>query len=44
MKSGYNTLLASVKEPTARAIQQAADDLGTHGVEGIILNFPTAVV
>jgi DNA-binding LacI/PurR family transcriptional regulator len=43
MKSGYNTLLASVNEPTAGAIKRAADDLGTHGVEGIILNVPTVV-
>jgi DNA-binding LacI/PurR family transcriptional regulator len=43
MKCGYNTLLASVNEPTARAIKRAADDLGTHGVEGIILNVPTTV-
>ena len=43
MKCGYNTLLASVNEPTARAIKGAADDLGTHGVEGIILNVPTTV-
>ena len=43
MKCGYNTLLASVSEPTVKAIKRAADDLGTHGVEGIILNVPTAV-
>src|SRR5208282_2489172 len=43
MKSGYNTLLASVTEPTVKAITRAADDLRTHGVEGIILNVPTAV-
>jgi DNA-binding LacI/PurR family transcriptional regulator len=43
MKSGYNTLLASITEPTVKAIQRAADDLRTHGVEGIILNVPTAV-
>jgi DNA-binding LacI/PurR family transcriptional regulator len=43
MKSGYNTLLASISEPSVRAIQRAADDLRTHGVEGIILNVPTAV-
>jgi DNA-binding LacI/PurR family transcriptional regulator len=43
MKSGYNTLLASVTEPTVKAIKRAADDLRTHGVEGIILNVPTAV-
>ena len=43
MKCGYNTLLASVNEPSVKAIKRAADDLGTHGVEGIILNVPTAV-
>ncbi len=43
MKSGYNTLLASITEPSVQAIQRAADDLRTHGVEGIILNVPTAV-
>ena len=43
MKSGYNTLLASINEPTVKAVQRAADDLRTHGVEGIILNIPTAV-
>jgi DNA-binding LacI/PurR family transcriptional regulator len=43
MKSGYNTLLASITEPTVKAIRRAADDLRTHGVEGIILNVPTAV-
>ena len=43
MKSGYNTLLASVNEPTVKAIKRAADDLWSHGVEGIILNVPTAV-
>jgi DNA-binding LacI/PurR family transcriptional regulator len=43
MKSGYNTLLASITEPTFTAIKRAADDLRTHGVEGIILNVPTAV-
>jgi DNA-binding LacI/PurR family transcriptional regulator len=43
MKSGYNTLLASVPEPTVSAIKRAADDLRAHGVEGIILNVPTAV-
>ena len=40
---GYNTLLASVNEPTVKAIKRAADDLWSHGVEGIILNVPTAV-
>jgi len=43
MKSGYNTLLASITEPTVKSIKRAADDLRTHGVEGIILNVPTAV-
>jgi DNA-binding LacI/PurR family transcriptional regulator len=43
MKSGYNTLLASITEPSVQAIQRAADDLRSHGVEGIILNVPTAV-
>jgi DNA-binding LacI/PurR family transcriptional regulator len=43
MQSGYNTLLASITEPTVMAIKRAADDLRTHGVEGIILNVPTAV-
>jgi DNA-binding LacI/PurR family transcriptional regulator len=43
MKSGYNTLLASITEPTVKTIKRAADDLRTHGVEGIILNVPTAV-
>jgi DNA-binding LacI/PurR family transcriptional regulator len=43
MKSGYNTLLASISEPTVKAVKRAADDLRTHGVEGIILNVPTAV-
>ena len=43
MKSGYNTLLASITKPTIKEIKRAADDLRTHGVEGIILNVPTAV-
>lgn len=43
MKCGYNTLLASITEPTVKQIQRAANDLLTHGVDGIILNVPTAV-
>jgi DNA-binding LacI/PurR family transcriptional regulator len=43
MQRGYNTLLASVTEPSVNAIRRAAGDLRAHGVEGVVLNVPTAV-
>jgi DNA-binding LacI/PurR family transcriptional regulator len=43
MQNGYNTLLASVVEPTIECIRRAAEDLLTYGVDGIILNVPIEI-